>query len=381
MSFDMKITIDNYEAYLLDLLEGRLDEAQVNALREFVLGHPALGSWDELTGEMPGLLPDELVFAGKDFLKKPEIAAFGNINETNYEYYFVSELEGLLDERESKQLNVFMKANPHVQQVYDIYMRTQLKPDAALVFPSKESLYQKTVEMPVNMRYVWGSIAAFLLLLFSLSWWFLGSEEVLLPEDIAINQQPVKSNVEFVSQEISESPVVEKVEAGHSVEKHVLRPEKQAADEPEVLLRKELLPVMAAILSDAISLRTGSSPVYVRQTTSSQMARLNSGVVEQGSDNKVKPLLGKIVGNAAGKLASNLLPSGLMEVKSENPETEKRSSTLLWDLASAGVKTYNLLTDNEVLLTKAHDQQGNLAAIGLQSERINIARRLGSSVD
>jgi hypothetical protein len=381
MIIDMKITIENYEAYLLDLIEGRLGEARVKELREFVLGHPSLGSWDELTGEMPGLVPDEPVFGGKELLKKPEIAAFGNINESNYEYFFVSEIEGLLNDRESKHLKVFLKTNSDVQKVFDLYQHTRLMPEVSIVFPSKESLQKKTVEMHINKRIVWSSIAAALLLMFSLSWWFLGHDQAQQPEVVVSIQKSQEPGIVIPAERITEPSAIAAAEEFDLVEETRHQPLHEAHKEPEVLLRKELLPVMAAILSDAISLRTGGSPIYVRQTSSNQMMNLTSDDLAMASETNRKPLLSRIAENAAEKLASNLLPSSLMERKSGETETDQGKGTLLWDLASAGVKTYNLLTDNEVLLTKAHDQHGNMTSIGLQSEKINIARRLGPSAD
>lgn len=377
----MKITSENYEVFLLDFIEGRLDDKQVEALREFVCGHPALGSWDELTGELPSIVPDKSVFTGKESLKKPEIAAFGNINETNYEYYFVSSIEGLLSEREAKHLSVFLDANPDLVTVYHLYQNTIIIPDHTVFYPAKESLKVNTAEFVVNRQIVWSSIAAACVILFSISWWFFMPSNLpqpkqqtaivsdLKPVEIAMPELIAEVSVNESNETASSISVIPMPEVAHVNEVSVVQ---------EVSFRHEVLPVMAAILSDAISLRTGGSPVYVRPTSAGQMLNQNTGQLASSSESARKPVLGRIVENAAEKLAANLLPSALVDRKPELVEPQQGKSSLLWDLASAGVKTYNVLTDKEVLFTKAHDNQGNVSAIRLQSERINIARRIGS---
>jgi len=382
MNIDMKITIENYEAWLLDFIEGRLEEKQAEALKLFIYNHPFLGSWDELTGSMPAIVPEYQVFDGKESLKKPEIVAFGNINETNYEYYFISSIEGLLNKQEAKHLSIFLKANPDFVTVYRMYEHTRLTPDHTVYFPAKESLKVNTAEIVVNRQLVWSSVAAALVILFSVSWWFFGPSKVPQPK----HQPPIVSGINPISDakpaEIAETYAANSIETAttKAVQQNpAVEASEAVSDEEEVSFRHEVLPVMAAILSDAISLRTGGSPVYVRPLSASQMLKQNHGQLASSSQPERKPVLGRIVENAAEKLAANLLPSALVDRKPETVESQQGKSSLLWDLASAGVKTYNILTDKEVLFTKAHDSQGNVSAIKLQSDRINIARRIGSA--
>ena len=64
----MNITTDNYEAYLLDYLEGNLSPDETQQLEQFVA---ALGlNWDELTEPLPSLEAPQTVYAGKENLKK-----------------------------------------------------------------------------------------------------------------------------------------------------------------------------------------------------------------------------------------------------------------------------------------------------------------------
>ena len=64
----MNITIDNYEAYLLDYVEGNLSPEGAAELRQFVAAQGL--DWDELTEELPHLEAPSLAYENKEGLKK-----------------------------------------------------------------------------------------------------------------------------------------------------------------------------------------------------------------------------------------------------------------------------------------------------------------------
>lgn len=64
----MNITIDNYEAYLLDYVEGNLSPEGAKELRQFVATQGL--DWDELTEELPHLEAPTLAYENKEGLKK-----------------------------------------------------------------------------------------------------------------------------------------------------------------------------------------------------------------------------------------------------------------------------------------------------------------------
>ena len=64
----MNITIDNYEAYLLDYVEGNLSESETKQLRAFIIAQGL--DWDELTEELPHLEAPALAYENKEGLKK-----------------------------------------------------------------------------------------------------------------------------------------------------------------------------------------------------------------------------------------------------------------------------------------------------------------------
>lgn len=64
------ITIDNYEAYLLDYLEGNLGPDEAEQLKAFVAAQGL--DWDELTEELPHLEAPQIVYEDKKRMKKKD---------------------------------------------------------------------------------------------------------------------------------------------------------------------------------------------------------------------------------------------------------------------------------------------------------------------
>ena len=62
------ITTDNYEAYLLDYMEGNLSPDEAEQLKAFVAAQGM--DWGELTEELPHLEAPQIAFEGKEKLKK-----------------------------------------------------------------------------------------------------------------------------------------------------------------------------------------------------------------------------------------------------------------------------------------------------------------------
>ena len=62
------INTDNYEAYLLDYLEGNLSPDEAEQLKAFVAAQGL--DWDELTEELPHLEAPQITYEGKESLKK-----------------------------------------------------------------------------------------------------------------------------------------------------------------------------------------------------------------------------------------------------------------------------------------------------------------------
>lgn len=137
------IARSNYEIYLIDLLDGKLEEEKKHELMTFLSNNPDLKEEFEGVEEVM-LAPSKIKFAGKDSLKKFEV------NENNIDQFLTPEIE-------NKK-----------------FSETILTPDHSIVFENKESL-KKRDRKPL---YYYISAAASVLIIFLLGMYLNNDEEL-----------------------------------------------------------------------------------------------------------------------------------------------------------------------------------------------------------
>lgn len=215
-----EINIENYEAWFLDYLEGRLSASQSEALEDFLGAHPELR--EELEGfEDIRLTPPDEELANRDNLRKSDQdardllffkAAEGELNEAdaadfdrltakpefrgefarwklaklapeqtafekdglyrlgldrpvsdfNFEYYTIAFAEGQLDDAAEKALMEYIGDDPERRRALAFAERLRLQPAAGIFFPAKENLHRN--ERRGGLIFVLRAAAALLLL-------------------------------------------------------------------------------------------------------------------------------------------------------------------------------------------------------------------------
>lgn len=63
-----------------------------------------------------------------------------NINRNNYEEYFILYMDNEMSNEDRRQVELFVKENPDLQEELNLLMQTQLVPDSSYVFAGKEQL-------------------------------------------------------------------------------------------------------------------------------------------------------------------------------------------------------------------------------------------------
>ena len=176
----MKISMNNYEAYLIDYMDGRLNDAEIQQLKAFCIQNHI--NFEELTEDLPVLESPNDSYDEKEYLFKNKIIPFGSINEDNYKERFIAYQELLLDGEEEREVDKFTDRNPFLFKDLLTYGKCRLEPDVTIVFKDKDSLKKKAIIMPLYARIA--AVAAVIALLFGLFW---------LPKDENndINQQPI----------------------------------------------------------------------------------------------------------------------------------------------------------------------------------------------
>lgn len=366
----MNISKHNYEAFLLDYLEGRLSRSETAVLKVFVIQHPELGSWDELTAELPVLPLEHFSFPNKNMLLQQPAHPNAEIRPDNAEHFFIAWHEGLLNEQQKQELMAFLDANPQLHKDFDLYGATYSKPDPALVMPDKASLKRSVTILRVafirNM-----SVAASLLLLLSLGWWWLRPSPAVTPV-VTHNQQPIVSAIaEPKTPEIPiENTLVETVVPNNQATL-------QTYTSPSFNIRNAdvtTLPTMAMRNPDAVKRSENNPNIKAPETTANDRLLL-ARLIESNSPSLAgRPAALRVLDNTLNRAMEI---TGLNILRNDS-RSDLTSETSLSALATAGVKAYNTLTDKEVDLKKTEDEKGR-QQLKLRSERVLINRYTGGN--
>jgi hypothetical protein len=150
----MDINPNNYEAYFLDYIEGRLDSQSIAQLKSFLYKHPKLNI---KTKRFDYLSPENINFPNKTSLKKFQFQNF-EINDKNFDEFCIARLEKLLSAEKSKELFEYIDKYPNSNEDFDRIARTFLQPQPVTF--DKELLYKIHSKRSSKSAILWYSIAA-----------------------------------------------------------------------------------------------------------------------------------------------------------------------------------------------------------------------------
>jgi hypothetical protein len=188
-----KITVENYEAWFLDYVEGNLDNAAVLELESFLNLHPNLKAALEQSG-MVSLASDSSVFEGKQSLKKFQFDE-QRINDITFEDFCIAAHEGILSVAKQEELSNFLQTSTTLSGEYIAYGKAFLKPESVL-FPGKQALYQKQRTIRFRSMIMWGLVAAGLVLLVSIYLGMFGTKETQNHEVVTVPEKQILPQAE-----------------------------------------------------------------------------------------------------------------------------------------------------------------------------------------
>lgn len=150
----MGINKNNYEAYLLDLWEGTLSEADKVVLYQFLAEHPEL---DE--NEALNILENVAITDTHTLFDKASIS-FDHINLKNFEFFFIAYSEGDLSKEEMNAVDDFIKEHPALNKKFEQFEQAKL-PVETIIYPNKRKLLIGTAPViSIQTRRLFIGIAA-----------------------------------------------------------------------------------------------------------------------------------------------------------------------------------------------------------------------------
>lgn len=397
----MKINKENYEAFLLDMIEGRLSAGQEEELLRFIDDNPDLDiSHDDII-----IVPAEAAqFPFKDDLKK---GGTGEITKENFNQFCIARMEGDLPVSEQARLDAFLIDNPDCAAEDEIYKKLVLRADESVVFQHKEVLKRRrplftVLQQSARQLTLQAISAAATIALLVSAYLFItdsgrNSGFLSLPEGEIAGIREDRGTV--AGQQVSTSenlfnarPDPEQTAPIHSpaIPKRVFpevndRDRLQSADQ-DIVAERQALPVKAASIS-AANLRVRSSsaptapaPAPVRVNLHSQP--LNDEAQESQSRSMGRGLLGSLIRGRAQEDDRNALSAvvGIIgSISRENDPGRERDRFSLLDFAHAGVKGINSVAGTDLQLEHEYDQNGNLVNLTFSSRVIEFQRSASKS--
>jgi hypothetical protein len=144
------ITIHNYEAFLLDFMEGNLSSDLAKDLQLFLEAHPEIDA-DIFDLNDVKLNPETVHFDAKQRLQRDE-----NIHElSKQDALLIGLLEDTLNVEEKAKAKALIRENPEAAKAFELYKKTRLFANTALIFENKEVLKKHARIVPMYLsRYV-----------------------------------------------------------------------------------------------------------------------------------------------------------------------------------------------------------------------------------
>ena len=346
----MKVNRENYEIWIIDYLDGKLTAGQTDELLAFLEKNPDLKEEFE-SFEPVELQPEEVLFEQKDRLKKTKVIPVGEINDSNYETFFIGWYEQVLTPSQKETLQDFIEKNPHLKHEFDLHEQLILKADSGIVYPGKDQLKRNR---KIGAYWWWTAAAAAILLFFALSG-LLRRETPVEKQNFEMISKMETINVPLpaVSDKLPEIQIIPQF-------KQIPVPEPK-----ESLLMQERQPALALLPErgpEALELPPPVFPEFTQpvQTTPDELLVFADTKPEKPRHNG---LLAKLFRGFTKKFKDKI-PENLKGKKDVNEPP-------MLKVLDNSIMVFNTVTGSDTELEKIYDENGNLIGYRVEGESIS----------
>ena len=363
----MDINRNNYEAFLLDLLEGRLSFEEEQKLNDFLKHHP------EHVVDLPdvdlfSLEINHVSFPGKDQLRKDFPGSDSRLSEDNFDLFSIARMEGDLSPQQEEEHRSMVNRDESRLEEWSTWQNTRLVPKQ-IQYPGKKNLKRKKA---VKSRVLWLSVLSvaatltLLLILLRMDPVSSGPElSVYSPEESLPAQNPPIVIQEAPEEAVEEAPVLPVEEAPVAA----LEEAPAEVNIPEPKLSQE----SPAVLSDASIQVTTEEPEPRPLRITGQLSS-NSELIAGSSSDRIEPL-------QTPPVSPNLTSLSVAQIAELDRQdlfdefTEEHNISLM-SVANAGIKGLNKLTGSDISLLASKDEEGEVSGFRLKSKRFSVTRPL-----
>ena len=372
----MSINRDNYEAYLLDLLEGNLSAEDQQKVHDFLLLNPDCAQ--EIDELEPWILDKSTIqLPAKEQLKKEFPDESFMLTETNFDMFSIARLEGDLTEKQESDHARMVEENVEKNGEWDEWKKTKLMGET-IIYANKDQLKHRK---GISRRVIWMSV--------------ISSAAVIALLVTLLRIDTDSPDIKLASEENTSQPSFEEASVLPETDQTAYQEETTVVtrDEPEILAEE---PVLLADEPGVFSIKkqpdrpiessnmgqkeTGTNADTTKQVRQEQIQPKSvkiasyvskySDQMEKGTYDLIQPLE---IPTASIHLSSLSL-SQLAEVELQDyfEGYTKEKNISLWTLANAGFKGINWITGTDMSLMAARDDEGDVSGIQFKSRRFSF---------
>jgi hypothetical protein len=348
----------NYEIWLIDWLDGKLDQAQTELLLAFLEANPDIKE-ETAALSLSKLADTGTGFPGKEILKK----SISDLPASQIEYLSVAYLEKDINETQAKELNENISSDAGNKKIFDTIQKTILKPDENIIFRNKAILIKETTSTRViKFPVAWLSAAAAILLIITL---FLAPEfrndgitdtaSSVETEDAIIKPFEVRTDVYYYPEEKVTSP--EGTAAG-------IKPEPAAVKDNPLQTAELNYPEPLLSEKNTNEDKINAVPVFLpagnfAQFTDFSLLASKIKTPVPGYYDEDRTRLGKFI---ARNFREKLLDE---EIAGDDP-------LKAYEIAEAGIEGLNKLLGWEMALVRNNDEEGDVSSLYFSSKIIKF---------
>ncbi len=367
MMQNSKINIHNYEEYIVNYLDQISSPVETAELFLFIEMHPELDENLDALKSMTLQSEPGIQYDFKDALKLHHDLDANGISPENYIYYFTAFAEGDLSPKGIEAVKSFIRHYPEFNSDLGLIGKCKVGAPTEVVYPNKAELKRKSHSI-VPIWFRWVAVAASVLILFSI---YLRLEPLTtqsLNERLTKVETPLKDNPP-VDQKKTDQPLngtqADDKETEKTMSKKVITDDKKkqvpvdSRDEKEHVKPIQRMPTLPNTMNhtqpfDGTSRQTYSSLYDDIRLSQELMLYYAENHAEKEQLSEEIPILN------VGRRFNQYLQSGA-QMASQVSESFNG-----WMLADIGVKGFNLLTDNEVELSREVKSDGNTGNVMLR---------------
>lgn len=338
----MKIDIHNYEAFFLDFVEGRLDDASNLEMLAFLRKHPDLKAELENFTDVR-LESAEISFKEKNQLKKLD---FQNteVDLKNFDDYCIAHYEKLLSQSESEKLFNYLILHPEKQNDFQLFGKTCLKADTSVIFEAKPFLKKKPKGVIRTVILKWTAVAAGIVLIVTVFYKSPDKQAIKLPQNVATvhRSEKIQKKVDVAKPEDAEYKV-----KTATFEVATTSAQNNLFQEETIVKEENLQPLRPLVAGRIQQTEERSHPENLLVSAST--------VSSSNIDEEFEVL----------DYAEKIIREKVLKGKGQE-QSRRRFS--LWDLADITLKGYNRISEKDIVLHRKTDEKGKLTVFAIETE-------------